>query len=72
MKNILAEAKGVIDRIIASQSTDVDVISGATYSSNGIIGGVNEAHKKIFINKFNGVVYIFSWLQIISSGKILR
>ena len=39
----LAEAKGVINRIIASQSTDVDVISGATYSSNGIIGGVNEA-----------------------------
>lgn len=42
----LAEAKGVIDRIIASQSTDVDVISGATYSSNGIIGGVNEALSK--------------------------
>ncbi len=42
----LAEAKGVINRIIASQSTDVDVISGATYSSNGIIGGVNEALSK--------------------------
>ena len=42
----LAEAKGVIDRIIDSQSTDVDVISGATYSSNGIIGGVNEALSK--------------------------
>lgn len=42
----LAEAKGVIDRIIASQSTDVDVVSGATYSSNGIIGGVNEALSK--------------------------
>ena len=33
-------AKGVIDRIIASQSFDVDVVSGATYSSNGIIGAV--------------------------------
>lgn len=42
----LAEAKGVIDRIIASQSTNVDVVSGATYSSNGIIGGVNEALSK--------------------------
>ena len=42
----LAEAKGVIDRIIDSQSTDVDVVSGATYSSNGIIGGVNEALSK--------------------------
>ncbi len=37
------KAKGVIDRIIASQSFDVDVVSGATYSSNGIIGAVKNA-----------------------------
>ena len=36
-------AKGVIDRIISSQSLDVDVVSGATYSSNGIIGAVKNA-----------------------------
>ena len=36
-------AKVVIDRIIASQSYDVDVVSGATYSSNGIIGAVKNA-----------------------------
>lgn len=36
-------AKGVIDRIIASQSFDVDVVSGATYSSNGIIAAVKNA-----------------------------
>lgn len=36
-------AKAVIDRIIASQSFDVDVVSGATYSSNGIIGAVKNA-----------------------------
>ena len=36
-------AKGVIDRIVASQSFDVDVVSGATYSSNGIIGAVKNA-----------------------------
>ncbi len=36
-------AKGVIDRIISSQSFDVDVVSGATYSSNGIIGAVKNA-----------------------------
>ena len=36
-------AKGVIDRIIASQSFDVDVVSGATYSSNGIIKAVKNA-----------------------------
>lgn len=36
-------AKAVIDRIIESQSFDVDVVSGATYSSNGIIGAVKNA-----------------------------
>lgn len=36
-------AKAVIDRIIASQSFEVDVVSGATYSSNGIIGAVKNA-----------------------------
>ena len=30
-------AKGVIDKIIAGQTLDVDVVSGATYSSNGIM-----------------------------------
>lgn len=36
-------AKGVIDRIIAGQTLDVDVVSGATYSSNGIISAVKNA-----------------------------
>lgn len=36
-------AKGVIDKIISAQSLDVDVVSGATYSSNGIIGAVKNA-----------------------------
>lgn len=45
-------AKGVIDRIIASQSFDVDVVSGATYSSNGIIGAVKNA---LIGEKDNGV-----------------
>lgn len=36
-------AKGVIDEMLAAQSTDVDVVSGATYSSNGIIGAVKNA-----------------------------
>lgn len=46
-------AKGVIDRIIASQSFDVDVVSGATYSSNGIIGAVKNA---LTGEKDNGVI----------------
>ncbi|WP_370770752.1 FMN-binding protein [Eubacterium ramulus] len=36
-------AKGVIDRIIQSQNLDVDVVSGATYSSRGIISAVKNA-----------------------------
>ena len=48
-------AKGVIDRIIASQSFDVDVVSGATYSSNGIIGAVKNA---LTGEKDNGVTGI--------------
>ena len=36
-------AKGVIDKIIAGQILDVDVVSGATYSSNGIISAVKNA-----------------------------
>lgn len=36
-------AKGVIDEIISSQSLDVDVVSGATYSSRGIINAVKNA-----------------------------
>ena len=36
-------AKGVIDKIITSQQLDVDVVSGATYSSRGIIHAVKNA-----------------------------
>lgn len=42
----LSNAKAVIDRIIAGQTTNVDVVSGATYSSNGIIGAVRNALSK--------------------------
>jgi len=33
----------VIDEIVSSQSTSVDTVSGATFSSNGIIEAVNDA-----------------------------
>lgn len=38
-------SKAVIDRIIEKQSTDVDAVSGATYSSWGILNAVNDALK---------------------------
>lgn len=39
-------ALDVLDQIAASQSADADTISGATYSSSGIINGACEALKK--------------------------
>lgn len=36
-------AKAVIDRIIEGQTLNVDTVSGATYSSNGIISAVKNA-----------------------------
>lgn len=39
----LSSATGVISRILSSQSPNVDAISGATYSSNGIIQAVQNA-----------------------------
>ena len=36
-------AKGVIDEMLTAQSTDVEVVSGATHSSNGIIGAEKNA-----------------------------
>ncbi|MCD8356853.1 MAG: S-layer homology domain-containing protein [Clostridia bacterium] len=40
------DAAAVMDTIIEKQSTDVDTVSGATYSSKGIIGAVESALKK--------------------------
>lgn len=40
------DSKRVIDDIIANQSTDVDAVSGATYSSWGIINAVADALKE--------------------------
>ena len=39
----LSQGKGVISSILSEQSTDVDTVSGATFSSTGIINAVNDA-----------------------------
>ena len=41
-----ASAQGVISRIISGQTPNVDAVSGATYSSNGIIQAVQNALAK--------------------------
>lgn len=46
----LASAKGVISRVIAQQSPNVDAVSGATYSSNGIIQAVQNAVAKAAVH----------------------
>ena len=42
-KAYLDLASGLIDDIIEKQTTDVDTVSGATYSSNGIIEATKKA-----------------------------
>ncbi len=42
-------SKGVVARILRTQNTKVDAVSGATYSSNGIIEAVEKALKKAAI-----------------------
>ena len=39
----LSQAEAVIDSVISAQSTDVDMISGATFSSTGILNAIDEA-----------------------------
>ena len=39
----LSQGEGVISSIISAQSTDVDTVSGATFSSTGIINAVVDA-----------------------------
>lgn len=39
----LSQAEAVIDSIISAQSTDVDTVSGATFSSTGILNAVDDA-----------------------------
>ena len=54
-------AKKLLDQIVSGQSTDVDVVTGATFSSNGLINAVKDAldeaagkHKKPDDNGNNG------------------
>ncbi len=39
----LTSAEGLLDDVIEAQSTEVDTVSGATLSSNGILAGIKEA-----------------------------
>lgn len=44
--SFFSKAKALIPKIIEAQNPDVDVVSGATYSSNGIINAVKNALTK--------------------------
>lgn len=39
----ISNAKGIVSRMLSAQSADVDVVSGATFSSEGIIQAVKAA-----------------------------
>lgn len=40
------QAETIFDEVIKKQSAEVDTVTGATYSSNGIINGLKEALEK--------------------------
>jgi uncharacterized protein with FMN-binding domain len=42
----LSQAQGVISTVLSQQSTDVDTISGATFSSTGILNAIDDALAK--------------------------
>lgn len=48
--SFMGQAEGLISDIISSQSTNVDAVSGATYSSRGIINAVRAALKQAAAN----------------------
>lgn len=52
----IAKAKGLLKSIYARQNTNVDTVSGATYSSNGLIEAVSNALSKAVVNKDNSKV----------------
>lgn len=54
----IAKAKGLLKSIYAKQNTNVDTVSGATYSSNGIIEAVSNALSKAVVNKDNSKSYV--------------
>ena len=49
--DFLARAKGLIAVIVSDQSTNVDAVSGATYTSKGIINAVRNALAKAAVNE---------------------
>lgn len=49
-KEYIIKASALVDKIIKKQSTNVDAVSGATYSSNGIINAVRNALNKAAIS----------------------
>ena len=54
----IKSARGVIDDILKKQSTNVDTVTGATYSSNGIIEAVRNALKNAVKNPENTTTVI--------------
>ena len=41
--SFFSKAKGVIDKVLTAQTWEVDVVSGSTYSSRGILGAIQNA-----------------------------
>ena len=40
------QAEAIADKVLSGQSTDVDAVAGASFSSRGILEGINNALEK--------------------------
>ena len=67
----IAKAKGLINSIYKSQNTNVDTVSGATYSSNGIIEAVSNALQKAVVNKDGSTVKTNNNIKNNNSNKTI-
>ena len=46
MKHFFNRAMDVVKNVLKNQNTDVDTVSGATYSSKGLLGAIKNALKQ--------------------------
>lgn len=71
-KSFYEKAKGIIAKILSVQSVDVDTVSGATYSSNGIRNAVAEALQKAGDTKVKAVAATAKKQNTQSSQRLAR
>ncbi len=67
-KSYFESATAVLDRVVEKQSTKVDVVSGATYSSRGILSAIENALKDATgADDKNQTYSVASWKELLNA-----